>query len=43
MSLHAETANEILNNMLQAWPIKSLRAMTVQQYANLDDHNAYCY
>lgn len=43
MGLNSGIANDTLKKFLATWPVGSLRGMTVPQYANLDDHNAYCY
>ncbi len=43
MAFSSETGNAILSRFLEAWPVASLRKMSIEQYANLEDHNAYCY
>jgi hypothetical protein len=43
MGLESITGNPTLTRFLAAWPISSLRRMTIEQYADLGDHNAYCY
>lgn len=43
MPLDNNTGNNTLNRFLQAWPISSLRNMRIEEYADLSNHNAYCY
>ena len=43
MAFSSVTGNSILSRFLEAWPVASLRRMSIEQYANLEDHNAYCY
>ncbi len=43
MTLAPETGMNTLTKFLAAWPIESLNTMTLQQYADLSDHNSLCY
>jgi hypothetical protein len=43
MGLDSTTGNTTLSRFLEAWPVTSLRNMSIEEYADLGDHNAYCY
>lgn len=43
MGLDNTTAEAKLEYLLLIWPIERLRSMSLEQYANLDDHTSLCY
>lgn len=38
-----ENSSDNLELFLTTWPLKSIAKMTLAQYANLSDHNSFCY
>lgn len=34
---------ELWNSFLKAWPIETVKNMTLQQYTQVGDHNTFCY
>lgn len=43
MAIVASTSQSTIDKLLAAWPVSSLESMSITQYANLDDHNSFCY
>jgi hypothetical protein len=43
MQLNPTEFDIVLDEFLLAWPREKVELMTIEQYANLKDHNSYCY
>ena len=43
MKLNPETLDETLARFLAAWPVSRVRIMTVADYADLSNHDSFCY
>ncbi|NOS90297.1 MAG: hypothetical protein HOP30_00090 [Cyclobacteriaceae bacterium] len=43
MQLSPTEFDTVLDEFLLAWPRERVESMTIEQYANLADHNSYCY
>lgn len=43
MTLNPETSSQTVANFLTAWPVSRIRSMTVADYANLGNHDSFCY
>ncbi|MBS1668721.1 MAG: hypothetical protein JST58_15195 [Bacteroidetes bacterium] len=43
MGLDTSSDTATLALFLQSWPITSLRTMSIEQYADLSDHDSFCY
>jgi len=43
MGLDSTTAPNTLSQFLVIWPASSISTMTIEQYADLSDHKAFCY
>ena len=43
MELDPTTFDSNLADFLAAWPVEKVKTMTVNQYADLSDHNSFCY
>lgn len=43
MKLNPDTLDETLANFLAAWPFSRINTMTVEEYANLSNHDSLCY
>jgi len=43
MQLDPHEFDIVLEEFLSAWPEERVKSMTIEQYANLSDHDSYCY
>lgn len=43
MELDPTTFDVTLASFLEAWPISRIENMTIEEYADLSDHNSFCY
>ncbi len=43
MPFSSITGAETLRKFLDVWPLESLKTMTIEKYADLSDHQSYCY
>jgi hypothetical protein len=43
MAFDSVTGQQTLSQFLTSWPLEAIDTMTIDQYANLQSHNAYCY
>lgn len=43
MGLHPKVFNEVLASFLAVWPVERVSKMTIQEYADLSDHDSFCY
>ncbi len=43
MAILVETGQKTLEGFLNKWPVEALEKMTIEEYADLQNHNAYCY